>query len=66
MAKVHVHVLKGPAQPQACRAGDESAASCLQVATGELAAATRLRQARPLSARIGRKNSKTLADGSEA
>jgi hypothetical protein len=41
---------KGLAQPQACRAGDVSAASCLQVAAGEQAAATRLRQARPLSA----------------
>jgi hypothetical protein len=33
----------GLAQPQACRAGDVSAALCLQVAAGELAAATRLR-----------------------
>ncbi len=30
-------------QPQASRAGDVSAAPCLQVAAGELAAATRLR-----------------------
>ncbi len=33
-------------------AGDVSAAPCLQVAAGELSEATRLRQARPLSARI--------------
>ncbi len=39
-------------QPQACRAGDVSAAPCLQVAARELAAATRLRQAMPLSACI--------------
>ncbi len=38
---------EGLAQPQACRAGDVSAAPCLQVAAGEPAAATRLRQARP-------------------
>ncbi len=44
------NLTEGLAQPQACRAGDVSAASCLQVAAGELAAATRLRQARPLSA----------------
>ncbi len=41
---------EGLAQLQACRAGDVSAAPCLQVAEGELTAATRLRQARPLSA----------------
>ncbi len=43
---------KGLAQPQTCRAGDVSAAPCLLLAAGELAAATRLRQARPLSACI--------------
>ena len=32
MSKEHVHALKGLAQPQACRAGDVSAAACLQVA----------------------------------
>jgi hypothetical protein len=41
--KKHMHALKGLAQPQACRAGDVSAAPCLQVAAGELAATTRLR-----------------------
>ncbi len=41
---------EGLAQPQACRAGAVCAAPCLQVAAGELAAATHLRQAGPLSA----------------
>ncbi len=39
-------------QPQVCCVGDVSSAPCLQVAAGELAAATRLRQARPSSACI--------------
>jgi hypothetical protein len=52
---------EGLAQPQACRAGDVTHVSaarphpawrCLQGAAGELAAATCLRQARPLSAPI--------------
>ncbi len=49
MSEEHVHALKGLAQPQACRAGDVSAALCLQVAAGELAAATRLRLRQALS-----------------
>ncbi len=43
---------EGLTSPQACRAGDLSAAPCLQVAAGELAAAIRLRQARTLNACI--------------
>ncbi len=41
MSKEHVHAREGLEQPQACRTGDVSAATCLQVAAGELAAATR-------------------------
>ncbi len=40
-----VRAREGLAQPQACRLGVVSAAPCLQVAAGELAAATRLQQA---------------------
>ncbi len=65
MAKEHVHALKGLVQLQACRAGDVSAAPCLQVAAGELAAATRLRQARPSRARFGHRNGKILSNGSK-
>ncbi len=41
---------EGLAQPQACRAGDVSAAPCLQVAAGEQARTARLQQAMPSSA----------------